>query len=476
MWKYNKDHETLFDTTGKHEVKPLRKIGKILLKLTKICFVVIAVFGFVFALLVWYVWTQDTECEHNWKAATCTEPAVCTQCGETSGDPAGHKWRLATCTAARSCNVCRYVLGTPLGHADGETKAHTDMITAQVVETVYCKRCKKEIDERTRSLESFVKDDMFMFTPEEFLERMVKIVSECYEYSDVCYRVTSVEGMLVGDLYYGDGLEATFTFFRSNMYPVQYNELKEKDVFCVAMTSVAGEYTCEDLFLLACDPTLDRENAVFLYNDAYEDLMQSVSKGKDSIALFRNNMQFELQYLSGDEKKGTHLICIMSPDWQGVTAAQKETTEPVDISENEGRTLTTKWKDGAATISFWNDREFMIELTDDNLNSFSGNGKQTPLTQILLIYGDDPYDAFGIMLFHDGKTLARESFYVEDVSDMTRNDKIGFDQVSGHNNDDLVMIYGKLPDNKDWTLEKLRGISIYTHINKKAQEHYIEVS
>lgn len=54
--------------------------------------------------------------QHVWKAATCTEPKTCTECGETEGSPAGHTWTAATCTAPKTCNVCGKTEDSALGH------------------------------------------------------------------------------------------------------------------------------------------------------------------------------------------------------------------------------------------------------------------------------------------------------------------------------------------------------------------------
>ena len=54
--------------------------------------------------------------EHVWEDATCTEPRICSVCGETEGEPLGHTWEDATCTEPRTCSVCGETEGEPLGH------------------------------------------------------------------------------------------------------------------------------------------------------------------------------------------------------------------------------------------------------------------------------------------------------------------------------------------------------------------------
>lgn len=53
---------------------------------------------------------------HSWQDATCTEPAVCTDCGETKGSALGHDWKAATCDQAKVCNVCGTTEGDAAGH------------------------------------------------------------------------------------------------------------------------------------------------------------------------------------------------------------------------------------------------------------------------------------------------------------------------------------------------------------------------
>ena len=55
-------------------------------------------------------------CEHTWEDATCLEPAVCKECGETQGEPAGHIWQEATCDAPKTCTSCGITEGDKTEH------------------------------------------------------------------------------------------------------------------------------------------------------------------------------------------------------------------------------------------------------------------------------------------------------------------------------------------------------------------------
>lgn len=61
--------------------------------------------------------TTFTGChEHTFVAKTCTEPATCTICGETYGEPLGHDWVDADCENPKYCLLCNEQEGEPLGH------------------------------------------------------------------------------------------------------------------------------------------------------------------------------------------------------------------------------------------------------------------------------------------------------------------------------------------------------------------------
>lgn len=56
------------------------------------------------------------QCEHDWKAATCTDAKTCSLCEETEGAPLGHTWKAATCVAPKTCETCKVTEGKPNEH------------------------------------------------------------------------------------------------------------------------------------------------------------------------------------------------------------------------------------------------------------------------------------------------------------------------------------------------------------------------
>lgn len=68
--------------------------------------------------------TTEPPHEHNFSAATCTEPMTCA-CGKTKGKAAGHDWEKATCTTPKTCKTCGTTSGLTAGHTFSKGKCKT---------------------------------------------------------------------------------------------------------------------------------------------------------------------------------------------------------------------------------------------------------------------------------------------------------------------------------------------------------------
>ena len=68
--------------------------------------------------------TQDSDPEppepvhcHSWQDATCTDPEICADCGDTRGSPLGHSWQDASCNQPKTCKTCGETEGDAIGHS-----------------------------------------------------------------------------------------------------------------------------------------------------------------------------------------------------------------------------------------------------------------------------------------------------------------------------------------------------------------------
>lgn len=146
---------------------------------------------------------SSLKCEHEWSDATCSFPKSCIRCGETEGNALSHQWVEATCTSAKhcslcdisegvpsehiwneascaapkTCTVCQETEGTALAHKAGEWEIDEDsrsVISATVWIRRYCENCNAVVDSNLKSF-ALHEDNVFLFTPEEFAERLERI-------------------------------------------------------------------------------------------------------------------------------------------------------------------------------------------------------------------------------------------------------------------------------------------------------------
>lgn len=126
---------------------------------------------------------------HQFTPATCTEPEICSDCGETRGEPLGHDWQPATCTTPETCSRCGETRGIPVDHdilyteiqaptctdpGIGEQRCQTcdfvhtiELPPAGHTKTIYCERCGE-------------------------LTIRICNVGEWYDYKDLSIRVDSI--------------------------------------------------------------------------------------------------------------------------------------------------------------------------------------------------------------------------------------------------------------------------------------------
>ena len=69
---------------------------------------------------------------HKGGEATCLDSAVCSECGESYGEPIAHSYSDATCTAPKTCKACGETEGVSLGHLYS---------TASCLTPATCSRC-----------------------------------------------------------------------------------------------------------------------------------------------------------------------------------------------------------------------------------------------------------------------------------------------------------------------------------------------
>ncbi|MBC8528380.1 hypothetical protein H8699_02865 [Christensenellaceae bacterium NSJ-44] len=103
---------------------------------------------FIAVLLMAALCLSGCQHQHDWTQATCTEAAVCKECGETQGEPLGHDWAQATCTEPKTCTRCGKTTGSPAGHQVTEWITETEAsCTAAGVEKGVCTACGETLSQ-----------------------------------------------------------------------------------------------------------------------------------------------------------------------------------------------------------------------------------------------------------------------------------------------------------------------------------------
>lgn len=78
----------------------------------------------------------ESECQHVWSEATCTELATCSKCGATTGELLEHAWTDATCEAPKTCDNCGATEGEVADHADNDGDLACDTCGTKLVDKV----------------------------------------------------------------------------------------------------------------------------------------------------------------------------------------------------------------------------------------------------------------------------------------------------------------------------------------------------
>ena len=202
--------------------------------------------------------TQGESLGHLWEKATCETPKICTRCKATRGMEKGHRWEMATCTQPKFCPVCHKTEGTPAEHsweeatcekpktctlcaiAEGEPLAHQwQPATTEAPKT--CALCQK-----TQGLPLHVDDPRFTTEQTQALHGTWKTA-------------ISVSGDLFGEPDFTQSLkgEVYLTFGSTGMLSIRLEpenmEEFEKAMFQYAKERVYGEFAAKGIGQSAAD-------------------------------------------------------------------------------------------------------------------------------------------------------------------------------------------------------------------------------
>lgn len=82
-------------------------------------------------VMVMSIFAGCGKCEHEYSEATCQKRAVCSKCGEETGELLAHEYSAATCSSPAKCKMC--------GGTTGKAKEHS-------TDFGKCAYCKEKIN------------------------------------------------------------------------------------------------------------------------------------------------------------------------------------------------------------------------------------------------------------------------------------------------------------------------------------------
>ncbi len=208
--------------------------------------------------------TEGGLADHIYKDATCKSPQTCEICGITQGEPLAHTWQDATCVSPKTCSFCNETEGEALGHVPGEwIPEELDYSSVYYSVKKYCTVCSAFVDSDIVFFNKMHEDGMFLFSPEEFSDKLGQFYS-ALEYNMTTSLVVLDNNSLVCGVYYRG--EVIAAIFLNNDY--SHMDSSEKDAH--TMSSIMVYYYTDEVsyvvnsivgIMITCDPTLEEDSA-----------------------------------------------------------------------------------------------------------------------------------------------------------------------------------------------------------------------
>ena len=227
-----------------------------------------------------------------------------------------HDWIEADCLNAKTCSRCGEVKGEALGHTTGEWIETTDTVTCSVSAEQSCKVCNTLLSSKTTALSTLIQNDLFLFTPAEFMERLTLIAGQ-HEYT-FTYEFIPKNTMLQA-LVNSSGKQSIIQFFRSDTSALTSDEADTSAVWCVSLAVVGDSDGALRLyFFMACDPMLDKNAAFELDTELSVSFLNAKSSGESFGYYQYNELLYESTYIpEGDlGQVSMNLVNIYASDFR----------------------------------------------------------------------------------------------------------------------------------------------------------------
>lgn len=217
-----------------------------------------------------------------------------------------HEWQPATCTTPKTCRACGKTEGAPLDHTLGEWTDTIDILHAKQYRERSCTVCGAVVEKDEENLTSFLKDGEFLFTSEQFQERMIAALKDnapnaakldCTEETNIYENDPDSGNLLLYQVTYGGKDIAAFYCFDRADNHINVEGKSDEPVwsvtFCVPCNQDDYYPIAQNMFdamVAACDPSVtaqDREEFTLRWeewlSDCAEDDWSSSVQAKNGI-------------------------------------------------------------------------------------------------------------------------------------------------------------------------------------------------
>jgi len=211
--------------------------------------------------------TEGEPLAHEWSEASCTEARTCTVCGATDGETGEHSWTDATCQAPKTCSACGATEGEAVGHTEGESEiTSADFVDATGTYESACTVCGEVLSSETVDLPYLYSDGYFLFSVNEYAERLDDIMEAETDLFAEPYNNTNMDNAISCDMFsLEDGNDYFgYTFFYDGDYELKYRDGDTQFSFselwtildCVSLDDTIDASNTTICIMMALDPTL----------------------------------------------------------------------------------------------------------------------------------------------------------------------------------------------------------------------------
>lgn len=213
-----------------------------------------------------------------------------------AGCSCNHVWTGPDCVTAKTCAECQATEGEPLGHTPGAWNESINLVTCSVFKEQFCTICNAPIASETVPLSTLIQDDLFIFTPNAFMERLTLIAEQHSDSFSFEFIPNGVGLQVTVDSH---GKQSLIQFFHRDTTALDAGETNSTEVWCVSLIAI-GESDADfrHYFIMACDPTLDKESALASDMILATAFLNAVASGDSFGYHQQNGLLYEHSYIA----------------------------------------------------------------------------------------------------------------------------------------------------------------------------------